>query len=158
MKKSLVFVAVACLAASLATAQSPRGQAELAIGGKNVSVDYGRPSLKGRDMLARAAVGSDWRMGADAATKLVSEADLMFGEAKVPAGSYTLSATKLAEDAWRLNVQDKDGKRTAEIPLKLSKLDEALETFTIKLQEKDGTGHFWMAWGDAALSAEFTAK
>ena len=69
-----------------------------------MSIDYGRPSLKGRDMLGQAQVGQAWRMGANAATTLKTEADLAFGAAAVPKGEYILTATKVDASQWQLNV------------------------------------------------------
>lgn len=159
MKKSLAFAAAAALAATVALAQAnPRGEASLSLGDKSVQVEYGRPSLKGRDMLGQATVGSDWRMGADAATSLKTEVDLAFGEIAIPKGSYTLTATKVADDAWRLNVQDAAGKRVAEVPLKASSVETPVETFTIGLEKSEGGGVFRMSWGSMAQSAAFTAK
>jgi hypothetical protein len=158
MNKPLAFAAIAALTATTALAQSPRGKAELTLGGKTVAVDYGRPSLQGRDMLGKATVGFSWRLGADAATSLTTEGDLSFGAAAVPAGSYTLSATKLAEDAWQLVVSDGAKNKVAEIPLELSKIPESVEMFTIELSKKEGAGLLQMSWGTARLSTGFTGK
>ena len=53
----VVLVAIATVAVSVvAWAQSPRGASKATIGGSEVSVDYGRPSLRGRDMLGQATL------------------------------------------------------------------------------------------------------
>ena len=145
-------------AASQAVAQmNPRGEARVTLGGKAVSVDYGRPSLKGRDMLGKAAVGQDWRMGADAATTLKTAATLDFGTAQVPPGDYVLRARKVSDTNWVLKFE-KDGKAAAEVPLQASTLDKSVETFTIDLAEERGKGVFRMSWGTRALSAPFSVK
>ena len=79
MLKRLALLAAAVVVAAPAFAQNPRGEAKASVAGKTVAIDYGRPSLKGRDMLGQAQVGQSWRMGADAATGLKTEADLSFG-------------------------------------------------------------------------------
>ena len=85
-RSTLLIAAVAALSVSTtAHAQSPRGTAEVTIAGKSVTIDYGRPSLRGRDMLGKAPAGTVWRTGADAATMFTTEADLTSG-GKTPGG------------------------------------------------------------------------
>jgi hypothetical protein len=158
LKRLAVLAAVVAFVPGLALAQgNPRGQAKVVLAEKSVTIDYGRPSLKGRDMIAQAPVGTTWRMGADAATTLETEADLTFGDQKVAAGSYRLSAKRVAEDQWHLLVSAEED-QVAEVPLTLATLDEPVEMLTIELTEKDGTGHFALKWGTSALKATFTAK
>jgi len=124
-----------------------------------VSIDYGRPSLKGRDMLGQAQVGQAWRMGADTATGLKTDADLSFGSVVVPKGEYILTATKVAADQWHLNVLAKaDRAKVADIPLTPAKLDSSVEMFTIALKGEKDKGEFEMHWGTTALKAPFTGK
>ena len=105
---------------------NPRGEAKALVAGKEVAIDYGRPSLKGRDMLGQAQVGQAWRMGADAATGLKTDADLAFGSVNVPKGEYILTATKVAADEWHLNILSKaDRSKVADVPLATSKTPEA---------------------------------
>ena len=159
MKKTvLALAAVLAVAAVPAFAQNPRGEAKAMVAGKAVSIEYGRPSLKGRDMLGQAAVGTPWRMGADAATKLKTEADLLFGSLAVPKGEYVLTATKVAADSWHLNVKSADQKVVAEIPLTAEAVPESVEMFTIELAGAGDKGELKMAWGTTGLKAAFTGK
>lgn len=146
------------LAASAFAQANPRGEVTLTLGGKTVAVEYGRPSLRGRDMLGRAEVGQDWRMGADAATTLKTKADLAFAGALVPKGDYVLKARKVAEGRWRLIVNRADGTTVAEVPLESARLDQPVEVFTIELAGERDRGVFRMSWGDQAMSAPFSAK
>ena len=144
--------------AAHAVAQAnPRGEDKVVLGGKAVSVDYGRPSLKGRDMLGRAEVGQEWRMGADTATTLKTEATLDFGGVQVPPGEYVLKARKVSATDWVLKFE-KDEKAAAEVPLKAATATPSVEMFTIDLAEESGKGVFRMSWGDRLLSSAFTAK
>ena len=160
MLKRFVFVAALIgLAAPAFPQANPRGEAKATFAGKSVSIEYGRPSLKGRDMLAQAKVGQSWRLGADAATSLTTEADLDFGDVSVPKGTYILTATKVDADKWVLNVLAKDDRETvADIPLRPAKSKEALETLTIRLNGEGNKGRFRMLWGNTALKATFTAN
>ena len=144
--------------ASFAVAQmNPRGEAKLTLAGKAIEVEYGRPSLKGRDMLGKAAVGDEWRMGADSATTLKTPVRLTFGSKVVPPGEYVLRAKKVSDADWVLKLE-RDGKTAAEVPLSASTLDKSVEMFTIDLVEEQGQGVFRMSWGNRALAARFTAK
>ena len=158
MKRAFTFLAAAVvLSATPAVAQNPRGEAKVVMDGKQVVVDYGRPSLKGRDMLGQAAVGQAWRMGADAATTLKTEAALAFGAAAVPKGDYTLTAKKVDEGTWHLIVTGKDSK-AVEVPLTTTSIKDSVELFTIELRGEKGKGEFEMKWGTTSLKAAFTAK
>jgi hypothetical protein len=160
MLKRMALAAVAVAVAGPAFAQgNPRGEAKATLAGKAVSIDYGRPSLKGRDMLAQAQVGQAWRMGADAATTLKTDADLTFGSASVPKGEYVLTATKVEADKWTLNVLSKgDRSKVADVPLATVKADGSAEMFTIDLTGEGNKGELRMHWGTTALKADFTGK
>ena len=150
-------LAVSIGVAATATAQmNPRGEAKVTVAGKPVVVKYGRPSLKGRDMLGRAAVGDEWRMGADAATTLETPVTLSFGQTRVVPGEYVLRARKVSDKEWTLKLQ-KDGKSVAEVPLQVAALDNSVEMFTIDLVQEKGQVVFRMSWGTTALATRFTA-
>lgn len=154
----MALVAVLAGAVPFAAAQAnPRGEAKLTLGGKTVAIDYGRPSLKGRDMIGQLEVGRSWRMGADSATTLKTEADLAFGSLNVPKGSYVLSLTKAAADKWVLNVKEGE-KAVVDIPLVEAKAAASVETLTIDLKGEKAAGEFHMSWGSLSLKAPFSAK
>jgi Protein of unknown function (DUF2911) len=161
MLKRLTLAALAlCVAAPVFAQGNDRGEAKATVAGKAVAIDYGRPSLKGRDMLGQAQVGQSWRMGADAATGLKTDADLAFGSVTVPKGQYVLTATKLAADQWQLNVLANTPERgkIADVPLAASKLDASVEQFTIELKGDKEKGELKLLWGTTALGTSFTGK
>src|SRR5512134_3348908 len=159
MLKRFALAAIAVCVAVPAFAQgNPRGEAKAKVAGKDVTVDYGRPSLKGRDMLGQAQVGQAWRMGADAATGLKTDADLAFGSVKVPKGEYILTATKVAADQWQLNILSKaDRSKVADVPLAVSKTPASVEVFTIDITGEKDKGELKLSWGSTALATSFTA-
>ena len=155
---SSVLAAGAGFAPTAAAQMNPRGEATVSLAaGKPIVVEYGRPSLKGRDMLGQAAVGDEWRMGADGPTTLDTPVNLTFGSASVAPGRYILRAKKLSEKDWVLKLV-RDGNTVAEVPLQASPLDKSVEVFTIDLAEERGQGMFRMSWGKLALATRFTAK
>ena len=157
----LTLAAAAPLSAFQAPADDLRGTAESTIGGTKIAIEYGRPSLKGRDMLGQATVGFQWRLGASAATRLdTGGAALTFGKVVVPAGKYILKATRTSEDAWTLNVM-KEAEAFVDVPLTTAPLPDSVETFTIKItpDDKDKSGGLLsLEWGKTALRAPFRVK
>ena len=150
---------VAALAASVAVAQEVRGEAKAAVAGKSVSVEYGRPSLAGRDMLGQAKAGTPWRMGAGSPTSLKTDADLTFGSVALPKGSYILTAVKDEKGSWTVIATNPDSKaKAAEFLLASTTLKDSVEQFTIELTGKGNAGEFAMMWGTAKMAAPFTAK
>jgi hypothetical protein len=161
MKRVALVAVLAALAVTPAFAHAAdRGEAKATVLGKAVVIDYGRPVLKGRDMLAQAEVGKPWRLGADAATTLKTDADLSFGGVLVPKGTYVLTATKVAADKWVLTAasNDADKKTVAEVPLTPATLPAEVEQFTIGLTSDKDKGEIALSWGKTGLKAAFTGK
>src|SRR5262245_4241338 len=70
---------------------SPPATAEVTLKGKKITIDYSRPSLKGRKVGQELApYGQVWRTGANEATTLTTGVDLNIGGTKVTAGKYKL--------------------------------------------------------------------
>lgn len=159
------FLLSAALAAPSAFAQAnPRGTAEATVGGATVSIEYGRPSLNGRDMLGMAEDGMVWRLGADQSTTLTTSGDLDFGGVAIPAGAYSLFARK-SGDGWVLLVNSQSGQwgtehdpslDIAEIPLMVHG-GQMREQFTVVLGGGGGDGMVHFEWGETVLMATFTA-
>jgi hypothetical protein len=157
-KRFAILAALSALAVPVLAHGADRGEAKATVAGKTVTIDYGRPVLKGRDMLAQAEVGKPWRMGADAETTLKTDATLMFGGAAVAKGEYVLTATKVAEGQWQLNVLTKEKAKVADVPLELAKAPASVEMLTIDLKGEKEKGTFTMSWGDVSLKTAFTGK
>jgi hypothetical protein len=157
MKRTAVSCFLAALVALSAWAQgSPAGQAKVTLNGKSISIDYGRPSLRGRDMLGRLEIGSTWRMGANDDTTLTTDVKLSFGGVEVPAGTYVLTAKRTSQDQWQLLVTGSASATPLEVPLTKTELPESVEMFTIELRGQGSEGRFQMQWGTTALQAPFT--
>lgn len=157
--------------AALSQAQgNPRGSAKLTLKGKEVSVEYGRPALKGRSveqLLGQLGPGEVWRLGADQSTTFSTGIDLVFGEATIPKGQYSLWARKQADGGWKLVFNKQHGQWGTEhdatqdlaaAPLKEAKIPAMAETVTISLGKEGDGGVVRIHWGNTALSAEFKAK
>lgn len=159
MRRRFAFVSLAALGAvfPVLTHAVDRGEAKATVAGKSVSIDYGRPSMSGRDMLAMLQAGQSWRMGADAATTLKTDADLSFGAAPVPKGEYVLTAKRGADNKWVLEV-NKGTTVVATVPLADQKAGASVEVFTIELTGTGNAGTFAMKWGTMSLSAPFTGR
>ena len=161
----LVVCAVLCgILAASAFAQGSRGKAELNAGSGSITVDYGRPALKGRDMFSKLNVGDSWRMGLNQATVLTTPVDLTFGSTKIAKGSYSLFLKKAAADAYQLTFNTQTGqwgtqhdasKDVASVPMKLEQAATPVEVFTIELKSAAKGGTFVLLWGTTQLTADF---
>lgn len=88
---------------------SPRKAAEGSVGDKKVSIDFGAPSVRGRKVFG-GLVPYDkvWRFGANKATHLTVDKDIMIGNLAVPKGTYTLYAWPV-EGGMKLIVNKQTG-------------------------------------------------
>jgi len=70
-----------------------------------VSVDYGRPALKGRalqELLKQLPEDHIWRAGENEVTTLTAGSDILVGGKKVPAGKYSLYVHIPESGDWAL--------------------------------------------------------
>jgi hypothetical protein len=177
---------------------SPRGSAEVQVlgkfdekgryaGGQWITVDYGRPILRGRDVFGSGAsygkvANPDspvWRAGANDTTRLTTQASLTFGKTTLPPGVYNVFVD-LKENAWSLvlttqGVQPKydpndkvllygsynyDPKfDVLRVPMRMMPIDVSIEQLTIGFADvrTDG-GSLFIAWGKTMAAVDFTAK
>ncbi len=115
----LLIAATCSLSAQQNPPASPPETVAAKIAGKSVTITYNSPRVKGReghvftkDGLIKMAHGSQypiWRAGANAATTLMTDSDLMIGDLAVPKGSYTLFVDISDPDNWTLIVNKKTG-------------------------------------------------
>jgi hypothetical protein len=127
---------------------SPPGTAEVTFSdGKKVTIDYSRPSAKGRKIVG-GLVPYDkvWRTGANEATSLKTDVDLDIGGAAVSAGSYTLY-TLPSQNSWKLIINKQTGQwgtvydeaqDLARVDMKTTTLSQPVEQFTISLDKQGG--------------------
>lgn len=94
-----IFLAAATLGLGLsATAQdlpqpSPAASVTQTVGLTEITVDYSRPGVKGRQIWDALVPYSEvWRTGANASTKITFSTDVTFGGKEVKAGTYSLFA------------------------------------------------------------------
>jgi hypothetical protein len=141
-----------------------RGQAELKAGSSAITVDYGRPSLEGRDMLSKLEEGTFWRMGMNQATVLETPVALTFGETEVAKGSYSLWLKKDGEkfvlvfnsQTGQWGTQHDPAKDVHSVELMPESLTEPVETFTIELKGDGKPAMLGLSWGEVKLTAGFT--
>jgi hypothetical protein len=153
---ALALVSTALVAQQQTPPLSPPAKAEGTVAGKAITVDYSSPRMRGRKIMGELVpYGKVWRTGANAATTLTTESDLMIGSLHVPAGKYTLF-TIPGESEWTLIVNKQTGQwgtrydesqdlgRTA---MTVSKLDQPREEMTIAIRPgSGGTGVLAVEW------------
>src|SRR5205807_5312674 len=141
---------------------SPPGTAEVTLKGKQITIDYSRPYLKGRHVGQELApFGRVWRTGANEATTLTTEASLNIGGTSVPAGTYTLYSLP-SEGTWKLIINKQTGQwgteydekqDLARVDLKKSQTKAPVEQFTISFDKKsDNAADLVMEWENIRLT------
>ena len=133
---------------------SPRDTVRARFSGAALTVDYGRPSKRGRTIFGGLVPWNEvWRTGADAATQFTTIRDLMLGDTELKAGSYSLW-TLPTESGATLIVNAQVGqwgteynatRDIARIPMAVHRLDQPVERFTIDLASAGG-GELRMRW------------
>lgn len=146
-------------------ALSGRGEARGVVGGATLTVDYGRPAMRGREVWgALVPWGQVWRTGANLATHLTTDRDLVVGGLAVPAGRYTLYSVPAPDGGVLIiNRQTGQGGTTYDaaqdlgrVPLTRTALAEPVELFTITVDPTPTGGALRLQWDRTELSVPFT--
>ena len=133
--------------------KSPLDSVSFMVGGKAVKVCYGRPSLRGRQMLGGEAVpyGMVWRTGANEPTMIHTTGPITLAGLTVPPGTYSLY-TVPGKDEWEIIVNrsttqwGEESNYTEAVQkqelgrakVKAEALATPVETFTIKPEPASG--------------------
>lgn len=139
-----------------------------------IRIDYGQPHLRGRRLLTDSLVPYDtpWRTGANAATTLTTDVDLIVGGATVPKGKYVLQ-TLPSRAGWKLLIQKDMGQSPmmaamsydpandiARVDLRVTTTPTPLESLTIWLipsrEPGPPRGELRLAWGTIALATDWS--
>jgi Protein of unknown function (DUF2911) len=137
------------------------GKAEVTIGQTKVTIGYGRPQLKGRDINKLIQPGQMWRIGADVPTTIESDTDLDFGGTRVPKGKHVLLARLSAPGQWSLVVSNatvshyEPSTKLAEEPMTVEQGKDSVEALAIALTNNGGQGTIEISWGTERLLAAF---
>jgi hypothetical protein len=144
--------------------KSPAAKETATIGGKTITITYSSPRVRGREghiFTKDGLISHDphypvWRAGANAATTLQTEADLMIGNLHVPAGTYTLFVDISDPAQWFLIVNKKTGEwglsydatqDLGRVKMHMAKPPALVEDLTYTLTDKGGgKGTLTLAW------------
>jgi hypothetical protein len=149
---------------------SPRDSLAVNIGGADITVNYGRPSKRGRVLfngLGDMKWGMVWRTGANEATAFTTSRPLAFGSATVPAGSYTLFTHLVENGNWELVVNKQTGQwgtaydatqDLVRIPMTVTSTNPMTEQLTISVTPAGQGGGLTVAWDTYKAVANFTVK
>jgi hypothetical protein len=141
---------------------SARDTVHATVGGAHLTLDYGRPHRRGREIFGNVVPwGQVWRTGANAATGFTTDADITINGTAIPKGSYTLFSLPEAAGA-KLIVNKQTGQwgtqydpdqDLARIDLKAEQLSQPLEVFTIAVEN----GVLALAWDRTKYTAEVSS-
>jgi len=159
-----LLIAATTLLAQQGPPKSPPATEAAKIGGKAITISYSSPRVNGR---AGAIFSKDglisknpnypvWRAGANEATVLHTDANLVIGKVKVPKGDYSLFVDISDADKWVLIVNKQhgqwgftydSGQNVGRIPMTMAKPKAPIENLKYTIKSLGG--------GKAKLSLEW---
>src|SRR6516162_8097449 len=164
MRTPKFFIALMGIAELLFASPAEKASANLA--GKPITITYGAPSVRGRQIFGDGGLVSTdwtypvWRAGANAATTLTTGDNLDIGGLYVPAGAYTLYVLLRPED-WQLivNRQTRQGGHIynahldlGRVDMKMDKPKAPVEKLRWLIMTTGNTGAIRLEWENHAAS------
>lgn len=146
---------------------SGRGTIDDVVRGVHFTGDYGAPQKRGRDIFpGLLAYGVWWRTGANAATQMSFDRDIVIDGEVIPAGDYSLSSIP-EEDGGTLIINRRTGQGgqsydesedQARVRMRRDMLDETVEVFEIRAVETEEGGRIELRWDDTVYWVPFTVR
>ena len=169
MKKIILFVfavatTVAVNAQLKTPAPSPSQKIEQTVGLTDVTVEYSRPSMRGRSIFGDLVpYDKIWRTGANANTKITFSDNVMVGGNEVKAGTYAIY-TKPGLQSWDIMLYSDsnnwgtpekwdDGKVVATVKAQAYPMPMDIETFTLTFDDvTSDSANLGMLWEKSYVS------
>jgi len=148
-------------------APSPHGVVEQRVGITDLTIDYSRPSMKGREIFGGLVpYGDVWRTGANAPTKLTLSTAATVGGHSLEAGTYALF-TIPGEDEWTIILSDQteiwgsmgydQSKDVARFSVPSESLAKPVESFTVGVDAlRDESAEIYLAWDTTRVAIPLT--
>ncbi len=142
---------------------SPHVRTEWTVDGAHISIEYGRPAIKGRSEAMMMPAGQIWRTGADEQTTLKTDKPLRLGALTVPAGTYGLHSIPGTTD-WQLIVSKRTGGWGIPYPagqdlgrttMKVGKTQAPVELLTFHIDDTPAGATLRIEWGSTSASVPF---
>jgi hypothetical protein len=172
MKKIVLSLFVAAISLTTnaqieAPAPSPFQKIEQKVGLTDVTLEYSRPSMKGRKIFGGLeSYGKVWRTGANANTKLTFSSDFMIDGKELKKGTYALYTIPgkttwdiiLYSEAsnWGTPKEWDDAKVAAKVRVTPFKMPMPIETFTISFDDMtNNSAVVGIMWEDVYVGLKF---
>jgi hypothetical protein len=170
MKRFAYPLVLACtVAATVATAQirtpapSPSAMFKQTVGVTDITVDYSRPAMKGREIFGKLIpYDKVWRTGANQSTKIEFSTDAMIEGQKVAAGKYAIMSVPgqseftviLTKDLGVTEQSYSADKDVVRVKVKPS-ATQLTQSFSIDMSDvTDSTAHLNFAWERTKFSVK----
>lgn len=147
---------------------SPRDSVKATVAGAALHIDYGRPSMRGREIFGGLVpYGQVWRAGANRATHFTTSKALAFGATTVPAGTYTLHVLPISATAWKLVISKKidiwgipypEGEDLARLDMTVTQLPAPIEMMEWRIEAQGNGGSLKIRWARTEGSIAFTVR
>lgn len=172
MKKLLCLIAIVAISLNVnaqieTPAPSPFSKIEQKVGLTDVTLEYSRPSMKGRTIFGDLVpYGKMWRLGANMNTKITFSDDVTVGGNTLKAGSYAIYATP-NQSSWDiffytdsnnggLPQEWDDSKVAAKVTAEVSTLPFDIETFSMGFGSlTNSSAELGMYWANTYVGVEF---
>jgi hypothetical protein len=165
---SFVFLIYSVVFSQVKTpALSPKSELTQIVGFTEMKIKFSRPSMRGRKIMGNLVnYGDIWRTGANSNTKITVSDDVMFGENKLSAGTYSI-LTRPGKKIWEVFFYTEDwslpkvwdSEKIAlrlEIPLKNT---NQVETFSIWIGDiSNDSASLNLAWENSRIEMPFTVS